>query len=190
MTIFITSDSHFHHKNILDFEPRPFKTMEEMNSGLIEEWNHVVRKTDTVYHLGDFCFGGVNEWIDVLNQLRGNIILIKGNHDKTKIVNRVLKEGYLSEYHSLGTVLKVEGMILNLSHYPMLIGARPKNFSIHGHLHDQDTGVTNHVNIGIDSSFAKLLQKPFGTPIELNELIKHLHVINSLLEEEKAKERS
>ncbi|PHA03031.1 hypothetical protein COE51_01425 [Bacillus pseudomycoides] len=190
MTIFITSDSHFYHKNILDFEPRPFNTVEEMNAGLIESWNSVVRKTDTVYHLGDFCFGNVKEWLDVLNQLRGNIILIKGNHDKTKIVNRVLNEGYLSGYHPLGTVLKVDGMILNLSHYPMLIGARPKNFSIHGHLHSHDSGFLNHVNIGIDSSFAKLLSKPFGTPIELDELVKHLHEINPLVEAEKEKERN
>lgn len=189
MTIFFTSDSHFHHKNILDFEPRPFKTVDEMNKGLIVAWNSVVRKTDTVYHLGDFCFGSVKECLDVLNQLRGNIILIKGNHDKTKIVNKVLKEGYLTEYHSLGTVIKNEGMILNLSHYPMMIGARPNNFSIHGHLHAFDTGFVNHVNVGIDSSFVKSLEKPFGTPIELNELIKHLQVINPLVEAEKAKER-
>lgn len=189
MTIFFTSDSHFHHRNILDFEPRPFKSVEEMNAGLIEVWNSVVRKTDTVYHLGDFCFGNVKEWLDVLNQLRGNIILIKGNHDKTKIVNRVIKEGFLSEYHPLGTVMKVEGMILNLSHYPMLIGARPNNFSIHGHLHAQNTGVANHVNIGIDSTFTKQLNKPFGTPIELNEIVSHLHKINPLVEAEKAKER-
>lgn len=189
MTIFLTSDSHFHHKNILDFEPRPFKTVDEMNDGLITAWNSVVRKTDTVYHLGDFCFGGVKDWMDVLNQLRGNIILIKGNHDKSKIVNRVLKEGYLTDYHPLGTVIKVEGMIMNLSHYPMLIGARPKNFSIHGHLHMHDSGHINHVNVGVDSSFAKLLLKPFGTPIELDELVKHLQAINPLVEAEKDKER-
>lgn len=188
MTIFFTSDSHFHHKNILDFEPRPFNSTEEMNDGLIAAWNSVVRKTDTVYHLGDFCFGNVKEWLDILNQLRGNIILIKGNHDKTKIVKRVINENYLSEYHPLGTVMRVEGMILNFSHYPMLIGARPNNFSIHGHLHSHDSGFVNHVNVGIDSYFSQSLGKPFGTPIELDELITHLKEINPLVEAEKARE--
>lgn len=190
MTIFITSDSHFHHKNILDFEARPFKTVDEMNAGLIETWNSVVRKTDTVYHLGDFCFGSVKEWLDILNQLRGNIILIKGNHDKSKITKKVLNDGYITEYHPLGTVMKIEGMMLNLSHYPMLIGSRPNNFSIHGHLHSLDSGHINHVNVGVDSTFAKSLGKPFGTPIELNGLVKHLQEINSLVEAEKLKERS
>lgn len=187
MTTFITSDSHFHHNNILDFEDRPFNSVPEMNEGLIKAWNSVVKKTDTVYHLGDFCFGGVKEWQDILNELRGNIVLIKGNHDKTKIVNRVFKEGLLHEYHPLGTVLKVDSMIMNLSHYPMMIGARPRNWSIHGHLHSYDTGFTNHVNVGVDSTLAKSLAIPFGTPIELGELVKHLHEINPLVEAEKAK---
>jgi calcineurin-like phosphoesterase family protein len=187
MGIFITSDPHFHHKNILDFEERPFNSLPEMNEGLIESWNSVVKKTDTVYHLGDFSFGGVKEWEDVLNQLRGNIILIKGNHDKSKIAQRLFRDGLLSDYHPLGTVIKTEGMILNLSHYPMMIGARPRNFSIHGHLHSYDTGFTNHVNVGVDSTFAKSLGKPFGTPIEFEQLIKHLHEINPLVEAEKAK---
>lgn len=190
MSIFITADSHFYHKNILDFEPRPFNSVDEMNAGLIETWNSVVRKTDTVYHLGDFCFGNVKEWLDVLNQLRGNIVLIKGNHDKTKIVRRVLREGYLSEYYSLGTVIKAEGMILNLSHYPLLIGTRPNNFSIHGHLHSQDSGFINHVNVGIDSTFAKSIGKTFGTPIEFDELVRYMKEINPLVEAEKAKERN
>jgi calcineurin-like phosphoesterase family protein len=185
MTIFITSDSHFHHRNILGFEPRPFGTVEEMNKGLIEAWNSVVRKTDTVYHLGDFCFGNAKEWMDTLNQLRGNIILIGGNHDKDKVIRRIMREGYLSEYHPLGTVIKEDSMILNMSHYPMMIGARPMNFSIHGHLHSFDTEYMNHVNIGIDSTFAKSLDKPFGTPIELGELVAHLHEINPLVEAEK-----
>jgi calcineurin-like phosphoesterase family protein len=156
-----------------------------MNEGLIKAWNDVVKKTDTVYHLGDFSFGGVKEWQDVLNQLRGNIILIKGNHDKSKITNRVFKEGLLSEYHPLGTIVKQDGMIMNLSHYAMMIGARPRNFSIHGHLHSSDTGFTNHVNVGIDSTFAKSLGKPFGTPIELDELVKHLHKVNPNVEAER-----
>lgn len=185
MTIFLTSDSHFHHKNILEFEDRPYQSVEEMNEGLIKAWNAVVRKTDTVYHLGDFCFGNVAQWLDILNQLRGNIVLIKGNHDKSKIVNRALREGYLSEYHPLGTVIKEDSMTLNLSHYPMLIGARPRNFSIHGHIHSEETGVTNHVNVGVDSPLAYLLDKPFGTPIELAEIMRHLRYLNPLLEVEK-----
>lgn len=185
MTDFITSDHHFFHKNILDFEARPFDTNEDMHAGLIEAWNSVVQKTDTVIHLGDFCFGNEKEWLWVLNQLRGNIVLIKGNHDKSKITKNVLRDGWVREYHSLGTVIKREGFILNLSHYPMLIGARPRNFSIHGHVHSEETGYTNHVNVGIDGTLAKRLGKPFGTPIALDELMGHLKEMNPLVEAER-----
>lgn len=186
MTFYISSDHHFHHKNVLDFEDRPFDTLDDMNQGLIDAWNAVVRKTDTVLHLGDLSFGNVHDWRWVLNELRGNIILIKGNHDKSKIVTTMLNEGLLHEYHPLGTVMKRNHMILNMSHYPMLIGARPNNFSIHGHLHSADTDFTNHVNIGIDSSFAKSLGQPFGTPIALDVLVDHLTEINPLVEAERA----
>src|SRR5690606_17914034 len=127
---------------------------------------------------------------ELLNELRGNVILIKGNHDKSKITGTMLKEGLLAEYHPLGTIIKQEKMILNLSHYAMLIGARPRNFSIHGHLHSEDTGFSNHVNVGVNSTFAKSLNQPFGTLIELDVLVNHLHEINPLVEAEREKIRN
>lgn len=189
MALFIISDTHFHHKNILDFEPRPFNSVEEMNEVMVENWNKVVMKNDTVYHLGDLSFGKVDEWRDVLNRLHGKIILTKGNHDKSKIVNTMINEGLIHEYHPLGTVLKMEKMILNMSHYPMLIGARPLSFSIHGHLHSKTTGYTNHVNIGADSDFILSFNLPFGTPIKMDDLIAHLHELNPILEEEREQAR-
>ena len=82
MKTWFISDLHFSHKNVLEFENRPFETIEEMESKMIEAWNLVVGKHDKVYMLGDFCFGGANKWIEILDQLKGQIALIKGNHDK------------------------------------------------------------------------------------------------------------
>jgi len=56
-----------------------------MNKGLIDNWNSVVSPKDTVFHLGDFSFGPMGQYID---QLNGNIILIRGNHDRTNEVNK------------------------------------------------------------------------------------------------------
>lgn len=190
MATFITSDSHFHHRNILDFEARPFDSVDEMEAAMIEAWNAAVKKTDTVYHLGDFSFGGVAEWMNVLNQLRGRIILVKGNHDKSKIISRMKREELLEDYHPLGTVVKADGLILNLCHYPMQVGVRPRIFSVHGHLHSHESGFTNHVNVGVDAALAKSLGKPFGTPIAMEELMAHLQTLVPILEAEKEALRS
>lgn len=191
MAEFITSDHHFCHTNVLEFEERqnefgvPFSSIHEMHAAMIANWNAVVNKNDTVYYVGDFCFGGLEEWRHYLNELRGNIIFIKGNHDKSKIVNRMLTEGLISELHTLGTAIRRDKLVLNIAHYPMLIGARPRNFSVHGHLHSYTTGYTNHINIGVDSPFAKELGKPFGTPITMDELVIKAKELNPLLIEEK-----
>ena len=82
---FFTSDTHFNHANIIRFCNRPFKDVTQMNETLIANWNSVIDKDDTVFHLGDFCLGGAAEWTQVLNRLNGKIYLIMGNHDLKNI---------------------------------------------------------------------------------------------------------
>ena len=54
---FITSDLHFGHKNILEYDKRPFSSIEEHDESLIENWNSLVRPQDLVYCLGDITLG-------------------------------------------------------------------------------------------------------------------------------------
>lgn len=188
MAIYLTSDHHFAHKNILDFEPRPVIDVEQMGEHMVDTWNRTVRKTDTIYHLGDFCFGGVTEWQHYLDRLKGDIVLIKGNHDKSRITLRMLREGLLHEYHPLGTTIKVDGQIINLSHYPMLIGSRPRNFSVHGHLHSFESGFSNHINVGVDSTLAREVHGDalFGAPIPIEAVLERMHTLNPIIESERA----
>lgn len=79
--IFFTSDTHFHHANIIKLSHRPFKDVHDMNEQLIANWNKVVTDKDTVFHLGDFAFGGNDAWDSILSQLNGKIYLILGNHE-------------------------------------------------------------------------------------------------------------
>ena len=58
--IFFTSDLHFGHENVIKFDNRPFKTVEEMDEELIRRWNAKVGKGDLVYVLGDMIWKSRN----------------------------------------------------------------------------------------------------------------------------------
>ncbi len=77
--LFFTADTHFHHANIIKYCNRPFKSVEEMDDTLINNWNDKIKSGDTVYHLGDFSFTEARPYFHRLN---GNIHFIRGNHDK------------------------------------------------------------------------------------------------------------
>lgn len=81
--IFFTGDLHFGHANVIAFDNRPFKTVEEMDAELIRRWNNKVGKADLTYVLGDMIWKARNDDApELIKSLNGQIILIKGNHDR------------------------------------------------------------------------------------------------------------
>ncbi|MBO4333404.1 MAG: metallophosphoesterase [Paludibacteraceae bacterium] len=134
--VFFTSDTHFGHQNILQYAQRPFKTIKEMDETLIANWNQTVPDNATVYHLGDFCFGDAENVARIVEQLNGNIVLIKGNHDRNidQRCIHLFQEVY--DQHSL----LIEGQRILLNHYPILCYAGTYSSSkptwqLFGHLH-------------------------------------------------------
>lgn len=130
---FYISDTHFGHKNILRYDNRPFFTLSEMEKAIIENWNRVVSKNDTVYILGDFSWYGDKETIEILNKLAGQKILVKGNHDKfsKKVFDCFAKVcDYLEITDNNNKVI--------LSHYPMPFWNGQFRDSVHlyGHVHN------------------------------------------------------
>lgn len=108
MKFWFTSDTHFGHANIIKYCNRPFKTLEQMDSTLVQNWNARVKSEDIVFHLGDFCFknspggktgeGGQNKATFFETMLTGKMILLHGNHDhnnsaKTIIESMTIKHG-------------------------------------------------------------------------------------------------
>ena len=75
------ADLHFGHKNILNFDHRPFGDIYQMEEVITMYWNATVRKDDTVYIIGDFCWDKADEWCRILHRLAGHKVLIEGNHD-------------------------------------------------------------------------------------------------------------
>lgn len=135
-----TSDHHFGHKNIIEYEKksRPFETVEEMNEIMIDRWNKVVKPQDKVYHLGDFAFGKKN--IAIAERLNGRKILILGNHDCYPMTE------YQPYFYKIFGILYWKKCIL--SHMPIhsynqndhvksygIIA--PSFLNLHGHLHSK-----------------------------------------------------
>lgn len=125
--IWLISDCHFNHRNIIKYCNRPFSSVEEMNATLIENWNSIVNNNDRVFMLGDFCLSGKDKIIEIGNQLKGRKTLIMGNHDS----------GALSTYYEAGfEMVSKYPIFLNgflLSHYPL---PDPRFINIHGHIHN------------------------------------------------------
>jgi len=81
--IYFTSDLHLGHRGIITMQNRPFKTVEEMNRILIQNFNACVGKGDTVCILGDICHHmPVEAANDTISSLHGTKYLVKRNHDK------------------------------------------------------------------------------------------------------------
>lgn len=127
-----TSDLHFSHKNILQYEKeaRPFNTVEEMNETLVSNWNSVVRPNDIVFVLGDFAFGKRN-LIVYAKRLAGKKRLVMGNHDTYP------NAAYLDSFDKLYGVVHWERCILShVPVHPSCLGSRWM-LNVHGHLHSR-----------------------------------------------------
>jgi len=70
---------------IIKYCGRPFSDPEEMNEFMVQEWNAVVGKGDTVYHLGDFALASPKNTRLILERLKGKKYLCRGSHDKSAI---------------------------------------------------------------------------------------------------------
>lgn len=131
--IFVIADTHFGHKKVLDFEAskRPFKTIEEHDEALVENWNREVKKHDTVWHLGDVCFD--RSRLPILARLKGLKKLVAGNHDRYPTAD------YLQYFSQVVGSATLRDCIL--THIPI----NPNQFSrfrlnIHGHMHSHNIG--------------------------------------------------
>jgi len=152
--IFITSDTHYGHSNVIKFDRRPFYSITNMNNELIFRWNKVVASGDLVIHCGDFALTGSDNKRAIVNQLNGKIILIKGNHDRSGRI-------HWEENIGIAKFIK-DGIFLPKSkvaiiHNPADI-QNPDEFRIvcHGHTHTkggvsrQKIGRTEYINVGVD----------------------------------------
>lgn len=114
MNIWFTSDTHFFHKNIIEYCRRPYYSVDQMNQALIDNWNRVVEPDDIIYHLGDFSFANKNKTRAILEQLYGYKVLIRGNHDRN--CEGYVELGFNEAYEDL--ILMTAGEVIWMNHIP------------------------------------------------------------------------
>lgn len=153
--IYYIADLHFGHANILSFSPeyRGGSNIDEHDEWLIQQWNSVVRKRDSVYVLGDVAFS--REGLAKCGRLAGDKKLIMGNHDKYPAAS------YLDYFRGLSGVMKHRGFWL--SHAPIhpeeLRGIR----NIHGHVHSKTIDDHRYINVSVEAVG--------GLPLCLDEIL-------------------
>jgi len=164
-TIWYTSDHHFGHKNIREYENRPYNWMDIA----INHWNEVVKDGDIVIHLGDFAFASGDYAAYILSCLNGRKAIVLGNHDRS--AKQMLEIGFedvwgsrkQAKYGENQFWLRYTDIAENGQNIPLCLSHAPlselkgfSRFNIHGHIHSNgypaEMGGRKpwHVNVSVD----------------------------------------
>lgn len=159
--IWVISDTHLNHENILDFvddqgvKVRPFGSVSEMNERILDRWNSVVKPGDIVYHLGDVAFGSKDDFKVLWPKFNGSKRLIVGNHDDIKW----LSAGGFFKKVQMWRMFPEFGLVF--SHVPL----HPENkikgnrhdgeffdmTNVHGHIHHNKSPEGGYINVSCEA---------------------------------------
>jgi calcineurin-like phosphoesterase family protein len=152
--IWLISDTHIGHENIIKYCNRPFANAAEMDEYILTMWNETVDDQDVVYHLGDVYFRDPSK----LYQLKGRKRLLLGNHDDGK-------DPHLHKvFQKIGIWRKFPEYGLLLSHLPIhqdQLGGeyfsptkermiRALTHNVHGHIHDRNIKDPRYINVSVE----------------------------------------
>jgi calcineurin-like phosphoesterase family protein len=163
--IYLASDWHCFHANIIKYSNRPFTDVNEMFAACKQEVRNTLKDGDELIYMGDLCFSKDPEQVyRLLNELVGGIrlrkfIFLRGNHDYCidevrKIANQrggfditLLREIYET---------KCDGRLIVCCHYQMACWNKSHHGSLHawGHSHSKPEnrfGLGRSMDVGYDS---------------------------------------
>lgn len=158
--VFFTSDLHFGHEKLLNYEPaRKYASIEEHDEAIIANINSLVGKRDFLWILGDLTITmNLTNLQQRLSRLNGTKMLVLGNHD------RFCVNDYLVDF--VGVYAYAQKYNLIMSHIPVHTDEVGRwGLNVHGHLHSrvvtkevfhdwpfQSTNVpdTRYLNVGLE----------------------------------------
>lgn len=131
MRVKYIADLHLYDISSIDWRPS-FSGLDEYAEHLCESWNAFTEKDDTIIIVGDvgtYC----ERTLKVLKALKGNLVLVKGNHDLT----------WGNNVYSCGVFQGVYDELISddlvIQHLPTEGTNSVNKFFIHGHHHRYDT---------------------------------------------------
>lgn len=146
--VWIWSDLHLFHANILRYTGRPFESVGRMGLHLLEQAQALVAPQDWLLCLGDLSFGSHDVTREWLRHCPGHKALMLGNHDvDRKARDRDMRQmGFEAIADSLDWPLALplntrDGTSVRrlwFTHYPLWKGWIPDGtLNVHGHIHDK-----------------------------------------------------
>lgn len=160
--VYFISDLHLGHKNILQFSPqRGGHDVITHSKWLVDQWNSVVTKNDSVWVLGDVCFD--KDHMKYLKQMKGQKNLILGNHDKFGL------EVYQQYFNKIHGFMKYKGFWL--SHSPIHPQELRGKLNIHGHVHSKDILTTEGYIMPDLRYLSVCVEATDGVPMDLDDLL-------------------
>lgn len=156
MNIFFTADLHLAHKNIIQHCKRPFESLAEHDETLIRNWNSLVGEGDRVYVLGDISLGNLRDSIQKIQQLRGEKVLIEGNHDEKPLEHPEFRKLFTRVERLLTIKVPFQGgsQAITLCHYAMEVWPHSHygTWHLHGHSHGSlpESPHMRRLDVGVD----------------------------------------
>lgn len=159
--VWITSDLHFMHTNIIGYCDRPFFNADSMTEALMATLQKVP-KDELILFGGDMAMGNYQKAVELIRRLPGRKILIAENHDLTRdgICKLALEKDLFEAVVPFLAWLGYQGRLVVVSHYPILVPETYKNTPVlnyHGHLHEKtlpSTLMVKYMNVGWDINHA------------------------------------
>ena len=121
----VLSDTHFEHKNIIEYCKRPV----DCDTIMANNWAEMAQNDTVSIHLGDVTFGKKEALKTILDRIKGKKYLVRGNHDHFSD-SKYIDAGFDGVFNAL--------VLRNVlyTHEPVFIFGGGVVANIHGHLHN------------------------------------------------------
>lgn len=180
--VFLMSDLHYGHENILRLSKRPFMSIDDMNSWIVKHLQEDTTKDDIIFDLGDMFWKADPEKVKkIIESVPAKIYKVMGNHDPIKYYEGggILENSFIDVVDFVEILVNLKGAAYQatLCHFPMLSWPNKSRgaFMIHGHCHGNSDPTNSastdlRVDVGVDGIIAKKKGSPL---VKFEEVVEY-----------------